>query len=132
VLAPGNDLPSGTRLQTSIGQGKIAMGRTIVWLALLGAVGSSTGCKMGQAPYDYTGPVYQDGYQTGNFYYRRGSILGPSEPITTSPGALKSDPQPTVAPLTDPPPTIAPLTDPSPTVAPLTDPTPVDGAAPNP
>ncbi|HEX4147335.1 MAG TPA: hypothetical protein VHY20_00045 [Pirellulales bacterium] len=80
------------------------MGRTFVWLALVGAVCSSTGCKMGQSCYDYTGPAFQQGYQNGNFYYRRSSVLGPSDPIPQSPTASMPDPQPTVAPLQQTPP----------------------------
>ncbi len=88
------------------------MGRTLGWLALLAAAVSSTGCKMGQSTYDYTGPAYQNGYQNGGFFYRRGSILGPGDPLPQSAAASMPDPQPTVAPLQPTPP--------------------ADGAAPNP
>jgi len=81
------------------------MGRTLGWLALLAAAVSSTGCKMGQSPYDYTGPAYQNGYQNGGFFYRRGSILGASEPRPQPTGLSgMGDPQPTVAPLEKAPP----------------------------
>ena len=61
------------------------MGRTLGWLALLAAI-SSTGCKMGQSTYDYTGPAFQSGYQNGGFFYRRGSILGPATRFRNRPG----------------------------------------------
>ena len=74
------------------------MKRRFALLALVSVGLMTTGCKMCGQGYDYCGPAFQDGYPSGGFRDRRGSILQDnSVPGTTSAEAAMPDPQPTPA-----------------------------------
>jgi hypothetical protein len=70
----------------------------MLW-AILGL--SVCGCRMCQAPYDYSGPVFDQGYQYG-FLERRGSAFTGYSPVQPEvPVESNDDPQPTIEPIPD-------------------------------
>src|SRR3954465_8828397 len=56
------------------------MSRIRLSIALIGLIVAASGGSMGCAPYDYDGPVYDDGHGAYGWLERRNSVLDGSTP----------------------------------------------------